>query len=185
MFISDPNSEVPESKFRDIIFEVKTSAEIYKRFDSSHDFWHIFWAKKEQKRKQLRYYETENIDNPCILTLEVNPKKYLELFEDKNLNKKHKVTKKGQSGLGFENFSQRIKSLVNFDTFEKPPVDTKKVSRLTVAPGEMVKTSVIKNKFSQLNDKRFYFPDGIVSLPSYHPVLSKINEFKQKKVKEF
>ena len=59
------------------------------------------------------------------------------------------------------------------------------MSRLTVAPGEMVKTSVIKNKFSQLNDKRFYFPDGIVSLPSYHRVLSKINEFKQKKVKEF
>ena len=51
MFISDPNSEVPESNFRDIIFEVKTSAEIYKRFDSSHEFWHIFWAKKEQKRK--------------------------------------------------------------------------------------------------------------------------------------
>ena len=51
MFISDPNSEVPESNFRDIIFEVKTSAEIYNRFDSSHEFWHIFWAKKEQKRK--------------------------------------------------------------------------------------------------------------------------------------
>ena len=45
----------------------------------------------------------------------------------------------------------------------------------------MVKTSVIKNKFSQLNDKRFYFPDGVVSLPFYHPILSKIDEFKQKK----
>ena len=45
----------------------------------------------------------------------------------------------------------------------------------------MVKTSVIKNKFSQFNDKRFYFPDGVVSLPFYHPILSKIDEFKQKK----
>ena len=111
----------------------------------------------------------------------VNPKEYLELFEDKNLNKNHKGIKKGSSGLGFENFSQRIKSLVNFETSEKPPHDTKKVSRLTAVADEMVKTTVIKNKFSQLNDKRFYFQNGIVSLPFYHPNLAKKNEFKQKK----
>ena len=45
----------------------------------------------------------------------------------------------------------------------------------------MVKTTVAKIKFSQLNNKRFYFPDGIVSLPFYHPNLSKIDQFKQKK----
>ena len=45
----------------------------------------------------------------------------------------------------------------------------------------MVKTTVIKNKFSQLNDRRFYFQNGIVSLPFYHPNLAKINKFKQKK----
>ena len=46
----------------------------------------------------------------------------------------------------------------------------------------MVKTSVAKNKFSQLNDKRSYSPDGVASLPFYHPILSKINEFKKKEV---
>ena len=55
------------------------------------------------------------------------------------------------------------------------------MSRLTVAASEMVIKAVVKNKFSQLNDKRFYFPDGIVSLPFYYPLLSRINEFKQKK----
>ena len=45
----------------------------------------------------------------------------------------------------------------------------------------MVKTSIVKNNFSQINDKTFYFPDGIVSLPVHHPLLSKIDEFKQKK----
>ena len=55
------------------------------------------------------------------------------------------------------------------------------MSRLTAVADEMVKTTVIKNKFSQLNDKRFYFQNGIVSLPFYHPNLAKINEFKQKK----
>ena len=83
MFISDPNSEAPENKFRDIIFEIITSSQIYKRFDSSHEFWEIFGARKEQKRKKLGYYEIEHIDNLCMLTLAVNPKDYLELFEDK------------------------------------------------------------------------------------------------------
>lgn len=45
--------------------------------------------------------------------------------------------KKGSSGLGFENFSDRINSLINFDMFQKLPVDFKEVSRLTVSDGEM------------------------------------------------
>ena len=65
--------------------------------------------------------------------------------------------------MGFENFAERIKPLVSFDTFEKPPAEYKEVSRFSVVQGEMVKKTVQKNKFSQLNNKRFYFPDGIVS----------------------
>ena len=183
-FTSDPNSETPEYKYSDIIFEIIMSLKIYKRFDSSHEFWEIFGARKEQKRKKLWYFEIEHIDNPCILTFAVNPKEYLEVFDDKNLNKKHKGIKKGSPGLGLKNFSQRIKSLVNFDTFEKPPQDTKKVSKLTIVAGKMVKTTIVKNKFTQLNGKRFYFPNGIVSLPFYHPNFAKINEFKQKRAKK-
>ena len=67
----------------------------------------------------MGYFEIEQIDNPCILTITANPKEYFEMFEDKSINKKHKGIKKGSTGLGFENFSQRIKTLVNFDTFEK------------------------------------------------------------------
>lgn len=79
-----------------------------------------------QKKKNIGWYETEIIDNHCVLTFAVNQKEYFELFEDKNINKKHKDIKTGSSGLGFENFVQRIGSSVNFDTFEKPPCDTKK-----------------------------------------------------------
>ena len=57
IFISDPNSEIPESKSRDIIFEIITSSQIYKRFDSSHKFWDLLGARKEQKKKKLGYYE--------------------------------------------------------------------------------------------------------------------------------
>ena len=129
-----------QNKYRDIIFEIITSSQIYKRLDSSHEFWDIFEARKEQKRKKLGYNEIEHIDNPCILTLAINP----ELFEDKNIHKQHKGIKKGSSGLGFKNFAQRIGSLLNFDTFEKPPRGTKQVSRLTVVDDEMAKTSVVK-----------------------------------------
>ena len=37
-----------------------------------------------------------------------------------------------------------------------------------------------KNKFSQLNDKRFYFPNAIISL-SFGHLTSKIDEYKQEK----
>ena len=43
----------------------------------------------------------------------------------------------------------------------------------------MVKKTVIKNKFSQLNGKRFYFTDGIVPLPLGHKNLKEIDNFKK------
>ena len=81
----------------------------------------------------------------------------------------------------FHNFAGRIKSLVNFDTFQKPPAEYKEVSRFTICQGEMVKKTVTKTKFSQLNDKRFYFPDGVVSLPYGHHNLKEIEDFKKEK----
>ena len=39
----------------------------------------------------------------------------------------------------------------------------------------------MKTKFSQLNDKRFYFADGVVSLPYGHPNLKEIDKFKKEK----
>ena len=83
--------------------------------------------------------------------------------------------------MGFENFAEGIKLLVSFDTFEKPPAEYKEVSRFSVVQGEMVKKTVQKTKFSQLNNKRFYFPDGIVFLPFSQKNLKQIDEFKSEK----
>ena len=44
-----------------------------------------------------------------------------------------------------------------------------------------MKKAVQKTKFSQLNDKTFYFPDGIVSLPYGHQNLKEIDDFKKEK----
>ena len=40
-------------------------------------------------------------------------------------------------------------------------------------------TSVNKVKFASLNDKRYYFSDGIVSLPFGHPSLNAVREYKK------
>ena len=51
MFISDPNSDIPKYKYNDIIFAVIIASEIYKRFDCSGEFWHIFGQEKSKKEK--------------------------------------------------------------------------------------------------------------------------------------
>ena len=52
------------------------------------------------------------------------------------------------------------------------------MSRFSVVGGKMGKTTVTK-KQTLLNDKRFYFPNGIVSLPFRHPIVAEIDNFKQ------
>ena len=42
IFIFDPTSDVTDSKFRDVIFEVIIASKIYKIFDTSHEFWSAF-----------------------------------------------------------------------------------------------------------------------------------------------
>ena len=65
-----------------------------------------------------------------------------------------------------------------------PPLTLKEVPRLTVLCGEMQKKTIVKSKFWQINDKRFYFPDGIVSLPLSHPSLKELNHYIQKRSKD-
>ena len=54
IIISDPNSDFPESKIRDVLFVVTTKrrTDIYKRFDSSHPFWENVNARKEKRKKK-------------------------------------------------------------------------------------------------------------------------------------
>ena len=105
IFVSDPNSDLPEDKFKDIFFEVIVTSKIYKRFVSSNEFWDNFGPRKTSRQKKLGYYEIENIDNPCILTLSVNPKEYLEILKNQHQNRKHKGIKKDRLGLALKIFS--------------------------------------------------------------------------------
>ena len=83
--------------------------------------------------------------------------------------------------MNFENYRERLVSLTNFDTFEKPPADYKEVSRLMVFQDNTQKKTVTKTKFSQFRDKRFYFSGGITLLPLSHPYLKDLVVFKKEK----
>ena len=50
-----------------------------------------------------------------------------------------------------------------------------------VIVGEMQNTAVMKTKFSQTNDKRFYNLNGIISLPIGHLFSKDLTSFKEKK----
>ena len=91
-----------------------------------------------------------------------------KIFKNYSTNKQHKVIKKGSKGMDFHNYANRIKCLKNFDTFEQPINECKKVGRFMVKKGEMVTTSVMKTKFSQIIFQTAYG----------HPSLTKIHDFK-------
>ena len=129
----------------------------------------------------LGLYEVEHIDDPSYVTLALNPKEYLEYFKSDSVNKKHKGIKKGSVSMDYENYAERIKPLFSFETYKKSKLDTEDVVRISVKKGEMTTHKIRKTKFSQLNDKRFYFPNGIVSLPFRHSSLKEVDEHKKNK----
>ena len=81
----------------------------------------------------------------------------------------------------YENYAERIKLIIDFKSYQKPKADKKSIARISVKKGEMTTHLVRKNKFPQLNDKRFYFPNAIISLPFGHLTLNKIDEYKKEK----
>ena len=178
VFICNLESTIPESEARKIIFECMIKSKIFERLDISHDFWKEYNVQDKSKKKVMGLFEIENIDNPNICTVAVNPKEYFEKFKNRAINKKHKGVRRDTKGMDFERYAGRIKDLT-IDLKNK--VEKEKViqKRLQVKNTEMIMTSSNKVKFAQLNDKRYYFSDGIVSLPFEHPSLEEIRNFKK------
>ena len=181
IIVSDPASSYPECDVRDILFEIFSKTEIWESFDKSEKFWRRFNVHCPQDEKVLGLYEVEHIDDSCYVTLPVNPKEYFEYFQSDTCNKKHKGILKSWLGMDYENYAERIKPLIDFKTYKKPKVDIKDVVRISVKEVEMTTYKIKKSKFSQLNDKRFYFPNAIISLPFGHVALNEIDEYKKNK----
>ena len=111
VFICKITCTINEKDSRDIIFEVLTKSKILERLDLSDDFWERFNVQDKSKKKQVGLYEIENIDNPNLVTIAINPKEYFEKYKDYFINKKHKGVKKNTPGMNFEAYSERLVTL--------------------------------------------------------------------------
>ena len=79
--------------------------------------------------------------------------------------------------MNLESYVERIKVLREIDSerVEKKIVQ----KRLQVKNTQMKMTSITKVQFASLNNKRYYFLDGILSLAIGHPLLADSHELKK------
>ena len=80
--------------------------------------------------------------------------------------------------MNFEAYSQRVCSLHEFYNNQKPKKIKQK--RLKIIRSSMQMVCINKTQFAGLNDKLFYFNDGIVSLPFGHFLLNNVRKKKRK-----
>ena len=179
IFICKPSCNVPNEHFPNVLFEVIISNKILNRFDTSHKFLDQFNVRNKDLRKKLGYFAIEDIDDLCFVTVAVNPKEYFEQFESDNVSKKHKGLRKGAAGMEFENYSRGINSVNENESFG-PTINGKHLQfRFFVK--KMLLEQFEEFKFAQVNDRRYYFIDGYVSLLFSDPFLHDINQFKKDK----
>ena len=178
VFICNHESTIYEKDSRRIIFEVMIASKILNTLDLSDDFWTQFDVQNKKLKKQVGLYEIESINNPNILTIPINQKEYFEKYRDKNINKKHKGLKRDTPRMDFEAYSCRLASLHEF--CDKQKTNKIKQKRFQIINSGMRMVSVNKTQFAGLNDKRFYFQDGIVSLPFGHYLLEDSRKEKEK-----
>ena len=127
--------------------------------------------------KVMGLYEVENVNNQNICTIAINLKEYFEKFKNRKINKKHKGERRDTPGMCFESYANRITMLRKLDCKQKEKKFVQK--RLQGKNTNMIMTSVNKVQFASLNDKRYHFSDGIVSLLFGHPLLSDVRDYKK------
>ena len=183
LFVCDLGGDVGKDDARDIIFKVMLKSKLFDRMDLSHEYYAKFGCRNTNLKTRVGYFEVENIDKANIVTIALNPKEYYERFEDTADNKKHKGLPKSTPGMDFDSYSAGLSDLTEYySEFLTKPNLVKQIDqkRFQIIDESMQMKSVSKVKFGQLNDKRFYFSNGITSLPYGHPSLEKVREQKNK-----
>ena len=122
-FICKPESYMPVSQFRDVLFEVIVNNDVLHRFDTLDKFWENYSVRNESLRKNLVIFQSK------ILT---TPKEYFEEFESHAVNKKHKGLGKGAASMEFEDYAKRINSIKEIETFGHLPNEKQKQNRSAI-----------------------------------------------------
>ena len=77
--------------------------------------------------------------------------------------------------------SETMQDVKEIETFGEFSPEKQKQDRFSIKNNGMILQEIETSKFAQINDKRYYFSDGIVSLPFSHPYLHEIVKFKRDK----
>ena len=117
-FINKLTSSITENNARDLIFEILLQ-KLGHRLDTSNEFFDKFSCRDESTKKKVGLYEAESIDNANLVTIAVNPKEYMEIFKNKDLNKKHKGIKKTTAVMNFESFASRMMDIREYTISQK------------------------------------------------------------------
>ena len=82
--------------------------------------------------------------------------------------------------MDFDSYSERLSDLNEFSRYyiKNPQKNLRKMSQIIHESMQM--KSVSKVQFVQLNDNRFYFSNGLISLPFGHPYLENLRKEKHK-----
>ena len=108
------------------------------------------------------------------------PKEYYQTFEHHSSNKKQKGLKKLTAGMDFNSYSRRLSDLNEFSKeYVKKPKEIQQ-KRFQIINDSMQMKGVSKAQFAKLNDKIFYFSNGIISVPYGHPSLENMRKEKHK-----
>ena len=164
----------PENDIKEML-EKLLITELRPRFDLSDDYFKKYDMHAPHERKQMGLYAFENI-NGINVTVGVNPKEYIEVYNDTSINKKHKGLKRNTVGMDYPMYADRVRSMKENASIEKRLAKRFMQKRLQAVYGEMSQVSIDKVSFGKLNDKNYYFTDGITSLPHGHPLLKEVYE---------
>ena len=111
----------------------------------------------------------------------MNPKEYCEKFNDYSDNKKHKGLKKLTPDMDIDFYSSCLADLTEYyDQFCRPLSKKIQQKRFQIINELMQMSTISKVQFGTLNSKKFYFCDGIVSLPYGHQLLENLRKKKLK-----
>ena len=117
LFVCKNDDTIEDSKYRDVIFEVICKNKVLERFNTSHTFCEKLSVRDESLKNKIGYFEVEHIDDPCYVTIAVNPEGHIKKFESDKINKKHKDLKKGSRGMDIQNFGKRINPVKDIQKF--------------------------------------------------------------------
>ena len=173
LFICYQNCILTEVEDRNLIFEIMCKSKLLERLDLSDNFYAQFNVQNKKLKKQVGLYEVESINNPNVITVAINPKEYFEQYKNCTINKKAKGIRKDTEGMTLDAYIDRL-SPKEEQLYDKKILQ----KRFQVRHNAMEMVSVEKKRFASLNDKRFYFIGGIISLPFGHTLLEEARKFK-------